>query len=122
MLTQNAFSRERSVKMQQMLFMTFLWSQYRFSWPILYVLSGMSYIIALLTYLTDPSSLSIPNVYLTPHASRCDEAERPALSWCSVHELDILYMYVYTYALVMCISVPAVQHVPAQNSTFAKTI
>ncbi len=34
------------------------------------------------------SSLSIPNVYLTPHASRCDETDRPAQSWCSVHELD----------------------------------
>ncbi len=34
------------------------------------------------------SSLPIPNVYLTPHASRCDESDRPAQSWCSVRELD----------------------------------
>lgn len=73
----------------------FVRSQYNFSWPIcMNLLSVMSYIVALLTYLTDPSSLSISSVYLTPHASRCEKPEDPALSWCSVYELDI-YIYVH---------------------------
>lgn len=99
MLTQNASIRKSSVEMRPMLFMTFFLVSKSFHITYTVCVECVSYITALLTKFTGLSSLSIPNVNLTPHASHCDEAERPALSRCSVLELDI-YMYIYKCASV----------------------